>query len=439
MAEIILKNTYDAVLEEFKDRQFYIFGSTVRAQIFYLYCKEKGVHHRIRAFVLSDTNQYKGNVRWLHGISLVDISQAVQTGETYGMFLAAGERTVREQLMPLLENGPWSRICYVSDFLNDYMFCRCKFLFYKDIASHYLVSENRHEAGHLNLSDPYSTDYYKYIPGITRGICPDPDIFRRKIPLDVLFRRQLGCYMPVDRLERPDGCERSCRIYTTISHYDQKLKETFHMPGMALIQAGAELTDADLAPLKDNSGDHISGRNRDYCDMSAVYWAWKNDTDSDYIGLCHYRRRFVLDEPALWAVMSGGYDAVYTVPKLTDGGMREEFVERNGFLTPEMWEYTGSVIASLTPEYSDSWIEFEKSFFLIPCNMFIMRRDIFEDYCGWVFTVLMEVDRYYMDQGIQHNNRYLGYLAECLNTVYAMKHKNRLRKVFVEYKLLETL
>ena len=47
----------------------------------------------------------------------------------------------------------------------------------------------------------------------------------------------------------------------------------------------------DLGYLKDNTGDNISYKNPNYCELTAMYWAWKN-IDVDYIGICHYRRYF---------------------------------------------------------------------------------------------------------------------------------------------------
>ena len=47
----------------------------------------------------------------------------------------------------------------------------------------------------------------------------------------------------------------------------------------------------DLGYIGDNTGDNISEKNPNYCELTGLYWAWKN-LDCEYIGLCHYRRYF---------------------------------------------------------------------------------------------------------------------------------------------------
>ena len=50
--------------------------------------------------------------------------------------------------------------------------------------------------------------------------------------------------------------------------------------------------------IGDDTGDNISEKNRYYCEISAIYWAWKNYEKlgtPDYIGLSQYRRFFCFD------------------------------------------------------------------------------------------------------------------------------------------------
>ncbi|MBQ3778942.1 MAG: DUF4422 domain-containing protein, partial [Fibrobacter sp.] len=71
------------------------------------------------------------------------------------------------------------------------------------------------------------------------------------------------------------------------------------------IQVGAALSKQDLGFQKDNlvngeTCDNISEKNPNYCELTALYWAWKNIRkiypEIQYIGLNHYRRYFAFDE-----------------------------------------------------------------------------------------------------------------------------------------------
>ena len=60
------------------------------------------------------------------------------------------------------------------------------------------------------------------------------------------------------------------------------------------VQVGTALTEKRLEHMayRDNEGDNISGKNPDYCELTAQYWAWKN-IDCDYYGFFHYRRYYI--------------------------------------------------------------------------------------------------------------------------------------------------
>lgn len=441
MGNLFLKENYDAILDALAGNAFYIFGNTFYAHTFYLYCKEKNIVQNIKGFIISDMNKLKlkdnRKLNILHGVPIKDINWLRKAEKKCNVFLAAKEKTIQEQLLPIIEgelDGNWY---YTGDFVNIIMFHHYFSKPFKNIINKYVVSANQRQMGTFIIFDNQYKNYYLYMPRVAQGVLPDTRIFDGKESLDELYERQLGQYIYINKTDKKYESRHQCKIYLAKSHFDEDVTEEFDSPFSEVIQVGADLTDADIAELKDNTGDNVSKRNRDYCEMSAVYWAWKNDKESDYIGLCHYRRRFYADAEMLKGIMEEGYDAIYTIPQITDGGLREEFVERNYFLTPEMWQLTEEAIGRLSPEYLEAWQSLSESYFLISYNMFIMRRDIFEEYCTWVFSILEEVDKYYLAQGIQCDNRYLGYIAELLNTVYVMKNKVSLKKGYVKMKMLE--
>lgn len=71
-----------------------------------------------------------------------------------------------------------------------------------------------------------------------------------------------------------------------------KQAELPHDANFMPIHVGKELSKQALDMTGDNSGDNISKLNPFFCELTAQYWAWKNLSGVDIIGLCHYRRFF---------------------------------------------------------------------------------------------------------------------------------------------------
>ena len=68
----------------------------------------------------------------------------------------------------------------------------------------------------------------------------------------------------------------------------EKLNNDIYIP----LQVGAALHNS-LGYHSDNTGDNISERNPYYSELTGLYWLYKNDSDCDITGLCHYRRYFI--------------------------------------------------------------------------------------------------------------------------------------------------
>lgn len=165
--------------------------------------------------------------------------------------------------------------------------------------------------------------------------------------------------------------------------------------------------------IGDDTGENISKKNLSYNELTAVYWAWKNYDklgNPDYIGLMHYRRHFIFRESPDVVEEVRGIDGNYfnrinyspeTMAHLFDDC---DFVAHIGHVDEVYKHYKEnhhiedldlaiSILKEKYPEYVSTADAYLKMSYVNLCNMFIMPRDMFFEYCEWLFDILEEFEK----------------------------------------------
>lgn len=187
------------------------------------------------------------------------------------------------------------------------------------------------------------------------------------------------------------------------------------------IQVGAAITDERIASLTDYTGENISSRNKRYSEMTAFYWMWKNDTTPDYLGLCHYRRLWVDLDRIIGKLQTTDVDAVLPLPTLCEHSVHGDYLLKH---IPTVWKPMMKVMKRRSPVYYEAAQEIFKGKIFYASNMCILRREVLDDLCEWMFPIVMEVEEIVGDIEDPYYNRYAGFCTERLITLYFLYNKH---------------
>ena len=207
------------------------------------------------------------------------------------------------------------------------------------------------------------------------------------------------------------------------------------------VHVGKADSSIDLDIQADNEGDNISIKNSSYCELTGMYWAWKNLKDVDYIGMCHYRRYFDFNHigrrffpsttvptnlfdslnldisPRVLSFLKQG-GCIIAKPNHLHTSLYLQYCE--GHYSPD-FRVLGDVIRDiLPPKYFEGfWRYLVESNLFSPYNMFVMNWDEFDSYCNWLFGILGELEkRIDISHYTSYQKRLFGFLAERLLNLY---------------------
>ena len=193
---------------------------------------------------------------------------------------------------------------------------------------------------------------------------------------------------------------------------------------------------------RDNIGDNISDKNANYCELTALYWAWKNLKDVEYIGLSHYRRFFttswvkctenhILSSEKAISLLNK-YDVILPYPKgWFDTTVKEWFLCTDG--KEEALEKLRLCIADLYPDYLYDYDEVMNGYMASYFNMFVMPKKLMDKYCKWLFSILFQLEEQIDLSGYTPlQARIYGFLSERLLNVWVQHNKLKIKYMFVD-------
>lgn len=191
------------------------------------------------------------------------------------------------------------------------------------------------------------------------------------------------------------------------------------------MQVGAEGNE-DIGFLRDNTGDNISAKNPNYCELTGLYWMWKNEM-CDVVGLVHYRRHFTVKKRRdKWGCIATKeqiqkklQEADIILPK-----KRHYIIETNYSQYAHAHhaidlDTARDIIKEKYPEYLEAYDRQMSMTKGHKFNMFIMRQKYLKEYCEWLFDILFELERRLDISGYsQYDARVFGYVSEWLLDVW---------------------
>ena len=208
------------------------------------------------------------------------------------------------------------------------------------------------------------------------------------------------------------------------------------------LQVGCFISSEKLDMVGDDIGENISHKNHSFSELTALYWAWKNEyfKESDFCGLVHYRRYFegiesfgrfrILGEADIMNYMSQ-YDVL--VPR-----ERKYYIEtvrshyEHAHYKKDL-DTLEEVFREYSPEYIPAFtaVMEQKSLYLY--NMFVMKSKYYNDYCLWLFTILFEVEkRVDISEYDRYQKRIFGFLGERMFNVWLLHHKLKVKEIKVK-------
>lgn len=190
--------------------------------------------------------------------------------------------------------------------------------------------------------------------------------------------------------------------------------------------------------IRDNVGENIADKNANYCELTAYYWIWKNDSESKYISIEHYRRFFMkktlFPSPYKRKEMLDDlekFDAVLIRKSESTLSIKNYYEKIH---SKEDLELAEKAIEIFYPDYIGDYNRFINSNKSSLFNMCAMSKRSFDKYCEWLFKILFYVEKNtHLEGRSPYQQRAFGFLAERLLNVWVEHNLKNIKYLNVYY------
>lgn len=208
------------------------------------------------------------------------------------------------------------------------------------------------------------------------------------------------------------------------------------------VHVGAEGKES-IGFTPDNIGDNISNKNANYCELTGLYYMWKNE-EYDVLGLVHYRRYFIHSKKKAKDV----WDKILTKNNIKSIMQYTDIVlpkKRNYFIETNYSQYvhahhaedlnvTREILTEKYPEFLEAYDKSMKKTSGHRFNMFIMTKKYADEYCEWLFDILFELEKRLDISDYSVNDaRVFGFVSERLLDVWLDTKRYEYKELPVQF------
>ena len=188
-----------------------------------------------------------------------------------------------------------------------------------------------------------------------------------------------------------------------------------------------------------------------YAEMSKLYYIYqlyKNGTiSSKYIGLNHYRRYFIFGDniPYLEDIFKN-YDVILNKQIKLNTNVKKYYCM---YHICKHFDEIINIIKEFKPDYYSTAKRTSKERRMYNCNLFIMKKEDFFEYCKFMFDILFEFDKrnnFASDKDVMdylnkiYNNiedsyfqlRLQGFLSERISNIFFRHHFKKIKSFDIE-------